>query len=222
MNKIALTAIGLVLITIGYGQTTQITYYNNERLDKEVSQEKAKYSKTVTRDNDGVVITEIKDLKKEEIIRSDGYKGLEPYGIWRYWSTSGIKMMDYGFDLVYSSDQCNSTLKGTAAELFTDNSGMNYTAPKLESGQPVYSFIGRSIIYPNIAKEEGIQGVVFLNFLLTKDGTVQDIVVTKGVNSILDKEAVRVVRQLNFSEPPLLNGEPYGVCISMPITFQLN
>jgi TonB family protein len=222
MKRKALTIVGLVFTLLGYGQTSQITYYNNESLDKEVSQEKAKYSKTVTRSANNIVITEVRNLKSDEIIRSDGYKGAEPYGVWRYWSTSGIKVLDYNFDLPYSTDQCSSTLRLTGDELITDDTERNYTAPKLESGVTIYSLIGKITIYPRIAKEEGIQGAVFLRFLVTKEGKIEGVSVSRGVHPVLDKEAARVIRQLQFTEPPSLNGEPVSVCVTMPVYFRLN
>jgi hypothetical protein len=81
MKKSILTILILVFTTIYYGQTTQTKYFNNEWLGKEVSQDKAKFSQTIIQNADGTVTTEIKDLKKDEIIRSETFKGNEPYGI---------------------------------------------------------------------------------------------------------------------------------------------
>ena len=54
-------------------------------------------------------------------------------------------------------------------------------------------WIGQNMVYPEIAKENGVQGRVTLQFTVNADGTVSNIKVLRGVDSALDKEAVRVV-----------------------------
>lgn len=67
----------------------------------------------------------------------------------------------------------------------------------------------------------GLNGSVQLSFIITKEGVVKDIIVTKGVDIALDKEAVRVIRKLKFSAPSMLKGEPVEVCIKMPMSFRM-
>ena len=59
------------------------------------------------------------------------------------------------------------------------------------------------------------------SFIVTKDGQIENIVVNKGVDITLDKEAVRILRALKFSTPPLLNGRPVNICVKFPISFRL-
>jgi TonB family protein len=66
------------------------------------------------------------------------------------------------------------------------------------------------------------QGTVNLAFTITTEATIQDIIVTQGVDISLDKEAVRVIRALKLSNPALLNGKPQEVCITLPVRFKLN
>lgn len=74
--------------------------------------------------------------------------------------------------------------------------------------------------YPEAAKEEGIEGRVFVQFVVNESGGVQDVEITRGIHELLDEEAVRAVKQVEF-EPGEQQGEPVKVQMSLPITFKL-
>lgn len=223
MKKSTLTILILALTTICYGQTTETKYFNSEWLGKEISQDKAKFSQTIIQNSDGTVTTEIKDLKKDEIVRSETFKGNEPYGIWKFRYGKDYKTIDYNFPLIYSNEKCNDSLPISTSDFFQDNDSLAYKAPKISTGElTIYQFIGKNIIYPSRAKEEGIQGTVYVQLTLTKEGTFENIVVKRGTNILLDKEAVRILRQLKFSSPPTVNGQAYTFkCLALPIKYRL-
>jgi TonB family protein len=222
MNKSILTILILAFTTICFGQTTQTKYFNSEWLGKEVAQDKAKFSQTIIQNADGTVTTEITDIKKSEIVRSETFKGNEPYGIWKLRYGKDYKTIDYNFPLIYSDEKCNDSLPIKTNDFFQDNDSLNYKAPKISTGElTIYQFIGKNVIYPTRAKE-GIQGTVYLQLTLTKEGTFENIVVKRGTNILLDKEAVRVLRQLKFSSPPTINGQAYTFkCLALPIKYRL-
>ena len=83
------------------------------------------------------------------------------------------------------------------------------------------TFINSNIKYPEIAKENNIQGRVFLRFCVTYKGTVDQISVLKGVDPALDAEAMRVVALLPAWKPGKQGGKPVNVWFQLPITFQL-
>ena len=223
MIKPTLTIIILAFTTICYGQTAQTKYFNSEWLGKEESQHKAKFSQTIIQNADGTVTTEIKDLKKDEIVRSETFKENEPYGIWKFRYGKDYKSIDYNFPLIYSNEKCNDSLPIKTSDYFQDNDSLGYKAPKISTGElTIYQFIGKNIIYPSGAKDQGIQGTVYLQLTLTKVGTFENIVVKRGTNILLDKEAVRVLRQLKFSSPPTINGQTYDFnCLALPIKYRL-
>ena len=109
------------------------------------------------------------------------------------------------------------------SDFFKDNDSLAYKAPKISSGEEtIYQFISKNIIYPSRAIEEGIQGTVYVQLMLTKEGAVENIVVKRGINILLDKEAIRVLRQLKFSSPPTINGQVYTFkCLALPIKYRL-
>lgn len=83
------------------------------------------------------------------------------------------------------------------------------------------SFISSNTRYPEEAKKAGIQGRVIVRFVVTSEGNVTDIEVLKGVDSLLDSEAVRVVRLLSGWKPGLIGGKPVNVFYMLPVTFTL-
>lgn len=77
------------------------------------------------------------------------------------------------------------------------------------------------IDYPEIAKENGVQGRVTLQFTVNPDGSVSDVTILRGVDSSLDKEAVRVVSASPKWSPGKQQGRAVKVRYVFPVIFQL-
>jgi len=75
--------------------------------------------------------------------------------------------------------------------------------------------------YPEVAKENNIQGKVIVRFCVTAKGTVSQISILKGVDPELDKEAMRVVATLPAFKPGKQGGKPVPVWYMVPITYTL-
>jgi periplasmic protein TonB len=82
-------------------------------------------------------------------------------------------------------------------------------------------FISENLQYPEIAKENNIQGKVIMRFCVTYKGTVDQVSVARGVDPSLDEEAIRVVKMLPLFKPGKQGGKPVNVWFSLPISFQL-
>jgi len=82
-------------------------------------------------------------------------------------------------------------------------------------------FISENLQYPEIAKENNIQGKVIMRFCVTYKGTVDQVSVARGVDPSLDEEAIRVVKMLPLFKPGKQGGKPVNVWYSLPISFQL-
>lgn len=82
-------------------------------------------------------------------------------------------------------------------------------------------WVYNNIVYPEIAKENGVQGRVTLQFEIGKDGSVSNVKVLRGVDSSLDKEAVRVVSNSPKWTPGKQRGKAVKVKYNFPVTFQL-
>lgn len=94
--------------------------------------------------------------------------------------------------------------------------------PDFPGGQAeLLKFIAKSIKYPVIAQENGIQGRVICAFVVNKDGSVVDAEVLRGVDPALDKEALRVIGTMPKWKPGKQRGKPVRVKYTVPITFRL-
>jgi protein TonB len=85
----------------------------------------------------------------------------------------------------------------------------------------LFKFIYDNIKYPELAKENNIQGKVILRFCVTYKGTVDQVSVVRGVDPSLDEEAIRVIKMLPLWKPGKQGGKPVNVWYSVPISFQL-
>ena len=83
------------------------------------------------------------------------------------------------------------------------------------------AYLQKSIKYPPVAEENGIQGRVVCTFVVERDGSVTDVRVAKSVDPSLDKEAVRVVSTMPKWIPGKQNGQSVRVKYTLPVTFRL-
>lgn len=83
-------------------------------------------------------------------------------------------------------------------------------------------WVNSHLEYPKEAKENGIQGRVTLQFTVEPDGRITDVSVLRGIDSSLDKEAVRVVSKSPRWSPGLHDGKPVRVTYTFPVIFQLH
>ena len=82
-------------------------------------------------------------------------------------------------------------------------------------------WVNSRLVYPEIAKENGVQGRVTLQFTVEKDGSVTKVKVLRGVDPSLDKEAVRVVSQSPKWKPGKQRDRAVPVTYTFPVIFQL-
>lgn len=83
------------------------------------------------------------------------------------------------------------------------------------------SFIAENLVYPEIALENGIQGRVFVSFIVEADGSVSNVKIVRGVDPSLDREAVRVIESSPRWEPGTQKGTKVRVSFTFPISFSL-
>lgn len=121
-----------------------------------------------------------------------------------------VGVFSFGFDSVQDS---------TSKEMIYD---MPENMPQYPGGGAALDrFIQANIKYPAEAKSQGIQGKVYVQFIVEKDGTLTDIQVRKGVHKALDAEAVRVVSIMPNWSPGTVRGKKVRVRYTLPITFHL-
>ncbi len=83
------------------------------------------------------------------------------------------------------------------------------------------NFLRKNIKYPKEAKEKGIEGVVYVSFIVNKIGEVIEGKIVRGVHPLLDDEALRVVSLMPIWTPGTQSGKPVLVQFTMPVRFAL-
>ncbi len=104
-------------------------------------------------------------------------------------------------------------------EIFTIVESM----PEFPGGgqEALFKYLQKEMKYPQVAKENGIQGTVFVNFVVGKDGKIRDVKILRGVNKMLDDEAIRVVKAMPTWNPGKQRGKSVSVSYNLPIKFTL-
>ena len=95
--------------------------------------------------------------------------------------------------------------------------------PEFPGGvEAMYKWIGEHLQYPAAAAEEGAQGRVTVEFVVSKTGAIENVKVVRGRHPALDKEALRVVKAMPKWNPGRNNGQPVKVTYILPVQFKLN
>ncbi|MFH2141460.1 MAG: energy transducer TonB [Bacteroidota bacterium] len=95
--------------------------------------------------------------------------------------------------------------------------------PEFPGGEEeLLKWIKKATKYPEIAKENGISGRVFIDFVINKQGKVTDVMLKNGVDPYLDAEAIRVVKLMPDWKPGFHNGDYVKVHYTIPIKFKLD
>ncbi len=94
--------------------------------------------------------------------------------------------------------------------------------PQPENGmEALYKWIGKTIKYPNAARRMGVEGTVFVGFVVNADGQISDVKTVKGISAECDKEAERVIKMMPPWTPGKQNGKAVKVKYVLPVKFKL-
>lgn len=95
--------------------------------------------------------------------------------------------------------------------------------PEFPGGMEAWAkFIQKNLRYPYLAQENGIQGKVYLSFVIEKDGSITDVKVVKGIGGGCDEEAVRVIKKSPKWSAGIQNDSKVRVRYNMPINYTLS
>ena len=82
-------------------------------------------------------------------------------------------------------------------------------------------YVAKNIKYPQIARETGIQGRVFVGFVVEPDGSVSNVKILRGIGGGCDEEALRVIKSLPKWKPGKQRGKAVRVSYQIPVVFKL-
>jgi TonB family protein len=119
----------------------------------------------------------------------------------------------------FSLETASQTKKSDSDDIFMIVEKM----PTFQGGdvQKFSDWVADNVQYPAIAKENGIQGKVYLGFVVEKDGTINHVQILRSVDASLDNEAVRVLKALTPWTPGEQRGELQRVRFSITVLFDL-
>ncbi len=94
--------------------------------------------------------------------------------------------------------------------------------PEFPGGErALLNYLSNNVKYPVIAQENGIQGKVYISFVIDENGNINDVILVRGVDKSLDNEAIRVISSMPKWKPGKQRGESVKVRFNVPITFEL-
>lgn len=85
----------------------------------------------------------------------------------------------------------------------------------------MYEYLQKNTKYPDMEFDAGIQGKVYVEFVVDKDGSVEDVKIRRGVSPGLDKEALRAVKSMPKWSPGKMNGKAVKCRFTIPVDFKL-
>jgi protein TonB len=95
--------------------------------------------------------------------------------------------------------------------------------PMYEGGfEAMMRFISQKIKYPNSARQMGIEGTAFVQFVVNSEGKVTDVAIVRGFNAACDAEAARVIALMKNWKAGQQNNTAVSVRMVLPIKFKIN
>ena len=123
------------------------------------------------------------------------------------------------------NDSSDSKAAEAPREAKVDENGVHQVCeemPEFPGGmQECMKWLGKNINYPAEAKEKGTQGRVIIQFVVEKDGSITEAKVARGVDPLLDAEALRVINSSPKWKPGKQGGQPVRVKYTIPVAFRL-
>lgn len=94
--------------------------------------------------------------------------------------------------------------------------------PEFPGGEEALAkFLQNNLFYPQMERDNDIQGKVVVSFIISEVGSVSDVAVKKSVSRGLDKEAMRVINKLPKFKPGMQQGKSVKVAAELPVVFKL-
>jgi protein TonB len=85
----------------------------------------------------------------------------------------------------------------------------------------MYAYIVKNLKYPELAKEKGIEGRVFVSFIIEKDGSISNVKLLRGIGGGCEEASVEMVKNMPKWKPAKQRGKPVRCQFTLPIKFEL-
>jgi periplasmic protein TonB len=119
-----------------------------------------------------------------------------------------------GFGMINDSTVFGGFLEGNGEGM----GGIVDRLPVFMAGSPT-EYVERNVRYPTAAMKKKIYGIVHLSFVVTKTGHVSEVQVIRGINPLIDAEAVKVIREMPAWKPAMRHGKPINFMFTIRVNF---
>lgn len=85
----------------------------------------------------------------------------------------------------------------------------------------MYAYIQKNLVYPELAKEKGIEGRVFVQFVIEKDGSISNILIKRAIGGGCEEAVVEMIKNMPKWKPGKQRGKPVRFQFVLPIKFEL-
>lgn len=131
------------------------------------------------------------------------------------------------FQFLFSFAQNNSQSSTKADAVAPENEIFTIVEqmPEFPGGQSaLMNYLSSNIKYPEECRKMGVEGKVFIKFIVDKLGNINSVQVLRGIPDglLMEKEAVRVIQAMPKWSPGKQNGKPVDVYFTLPVAFKLN
>jgi protein TonB len=123
---------------------------------------------------------------------------------------------------INSSDTCNVKKEQDEVKTKLPIKFVEEMPEPIEGWEAMHKFIQDNLKYSVDAKNKGIAGTVFVEFVVEEDGIIIDVRILVGLNPELDEEAIRVVKMLPKWNPGKIRGKPTRCYFNLPVRFTIN
>lgn len=89
------------------------------------------------------------------------------------------------------------------------------------ANEKMYAFIAQHLVYPQEAKDNGIQGQVVARFVIGKDGSISDIKIIRSIGHGTEEAVIKVLEAMPKWMPAYHNGQPVAIAFTMPFKFSI-
>jgi TonB family protein len=172
---------------------------------------------------------------------SEGLAAIKDAGVWGYINPQGETVIDFKYDEAHHFVKGLAIVKLNNKTFQIDKNGKKYVPPKDEQKEDpnmIYTtvdqlpefpggykemsnFLLTNIQYPAEEKQNKVEGLVIITFIVTREGELKNFQVTQGDNENFKKEALRVVQLMPKWNPGINKGKPVNVQTNIPVRFRM-
>lgn len=221
MNGIIKLIVLLLFANIGLSQDTTFLNKGEKTLDKELAT-----TYKISKDSTDNYVSFKEHLISGELLRAGQYlkesDTLLKHGIFKMYYENkqlhSVHEFNKGrLDTIYKQYDAEGNIK----EIIHFQNLVDEEAEFSGGIKGINKFIVENIIYPEVCSQNGIEGRVYVNFVINKEGKLENIEIRQGAHDLLNNEALKVIRKMPNWKPAKHNGVNVKVAFTMPISFTL-